>query len=137
MKSKDIEQNSKVNNIKTIPIDSAQDCKKYQHANTQIYQQQINHSCIESNKHFSVPNYYKSFQTQNIQLYLPLRVKTVRDQLLVEKEIIEKVYQFEDSTEWFKGILIMQLKFGYCKYYKKKQYYYEDIFVVDSNLEKV
>ncbi|CAD8183258.1 unnamed protein product [Paramecium octaurelia] len=120
MKSKDIEQNSKVSNIKPIPLNSAQDYKKQEHAKTQI---------ISSKSAIPAQNQTSFSQSQiTTKFYLPLHIKKVRDQLLVDKEVNEKVYQSEDSTEWFKGILIMQLKFGYCKYYKKKQYYYEGYF---------
>ncbi|CAD8087078.1 unnamed protein product [Paramecium primaurelia] len=120
MKSKDIEQNNRISYIKTMPIESTSNQKKQEHAKTEII---TNKSAILSQNQRSLTH-----STIINNFYLPNHIKTVRDQLLIQKEVNEKVYQSEDSKEWFKGKIIMSLKFGYCKYYKKKQYYYEGQF---------
>ncbi|CAD8092861.1 unnamed protein product [Paramecium sonneborni] len=126
MKQKETAPQSKISNEKTMPSDSGIHVHKNTHAKTQI----INNKSTSpfSNQRIQT----QGNKTQIIQnFYLPLQIKKIRDEILLDKEIHEKAQKKEDAKEWFLGKIIMQRKFGYCKYYKKKQYYYEGQFSCD------
>ncbi|CAD8089097.1 unnamed protein product [Paramecium sonneborni] len=126
MKSQEVDLNNKISNTKTIPNDSEIRAHKNNHAQTQII---TNKSTIQQQNQRVQSQQNRTQIIQNF--YLPLQIKKIKDELLIDKEIHEKAQKKEDAKEWFQGKIIMQRKFGYCKYYKKKQYYYEGQFSCD------
>ncbi|CAD8214259.1 unnamed protein product [Paramecium octaurelia] len=123
MKSKEVEQNSKTSNTKTMPSESGLQLHRNVHAQTYVA---TNKSAVQLQNQRSTTPGNRTVIIRNF--YLPIQISKVRDELLVQKSVNEKVEKYENEKEWFQGKLIKQHKFGYCKYYLKKQYYYEGQF---------